>query len=88
MLAAFRAVENRVWLVRAANTGISAFVDPVGRIIHRAAYLEQAVRVCRIDLMEISSVYRKWGDWFAVSCAAFLGLLLVGRLVKRRKENP
>ena len=84
MLAAFRAVENRVWLVRAANTGISAFVDPVGRIIHRAAYLEQAVRVCRIDLMEISSVYRKWGDWFAVSCAAFLGLLMVGRLVRKR----
>jgi apolipoprotein N-acyltransferase len=83
MLAAFRAVENRVWLVRAANTGISAFVDPVGRIIHRAAYLEQAVRVCRIDLLEISSVYRKWGDWFSVSCSVVLVLLVVGRVVRK-----
>ena len=72
MLAAFRAVENRVWLVRGANTGISAFVDPVGRIVHRTAYLEQAVRVCRIDLMGGPSVYRKWGDWFSVSCSIFL----------------
>jgi len=66
------------------DTNCAMFVDPAGRIIHRAAYLEQAVRVCRIDLMEISSVYRKWGDWFSVSCSIFLGLLVVGRLVKRR----
>jgi apolipoprotein N-acyltransferase len=87
MLAAFRAVENRVWLVRAANTGISAFVDPVGRIIHRADYLEQAVRVCRIDLMETSSLYRKWGDWFAFSCSIFLGLLVAVRLVRGRRRR-
>ena len=49
MLSAFRAVENRTWLVRVANTGISAFVDPVGRILHRTAVFEEAVRVCRID---------------------------------------
>jgi apolipoprotein N-acyltransferase len=87
MLAAFRAVENRVWLVRSANTGISAFVDPVGRIVHRAAYFEQGVRMCHIDLMEISSVYRKWGDWFSVSCSVFLGLWVAGRLVSGRKRS-
>lgn len=88
MLAAFRAVENRVWLVRAANTGISAFVDPVGRITHRAAYLEQAVRVCKVDLMGLSTVYRKWGDWFPVTCLVLLGFLTAGRLVTRPAAVP
>lgn len=87
MLSAFRAVENRVWLVRVANTGISAFVDPVGRIVQRTALLEQAVRVCRIDRMEGSSFYGKWGDWLPVSFLIFLGLLTTSRLVKRAKSK-
>jgi apolipoprotein N-acyltransferase len=85
MLSAFRAVENRTWLVRVANTGISAFVDPVGRILHRTAVFEQAVRVCRIDRMGGSSFYRKWGDWLPVSCLVFLGLLAAGRLFVRAR---
>ena len=85
MLSAFRAVENRTWLVRVANTGISAFVDPVGHILHRTAVFEHAVRVCRIDRMEGSSFYGRWGDWLPVSCLVFLGLLAVGRLVKRAR---
>jgi apolipoprotein N-acyltransferase len=85
MLSAFRAVENRTWLVRVANTGISAFVDPVGHILHRTAVFEQAVRVCRIDRMEGSSFYGRWGDWLPVSCLVFLGLLAVGRQVKRAR---
>ena len=90
MLSAFRAVENRTWLVRVANTGISAFVDPVGRILHRTAVFQKAVRVCRIDRMEGSSFYGRWGDWLPVSCLVFLGLLAVGRLFKRArgKEAP
>ncbi len=87
MLAAFRAVENRVWLVRAANTGISAFIDPVGRITHRAAYLEQAVRVCKVNLMDLPTVYRKWGDWFPLTCLVLLGLLTVGRLLALKKRG-
>ncbi len=82
MLSALRAVENRVWLVRVANTGISAFVDPVGRILHRTGVFEQAVRVCRIDRMESSSVYNRWGDWLPVSFLVFLVLAAAGRIAK------
>jgi apolipoprotein N-acyltransferase len=83
MLSAFRAVENRVWLVRAANTGISAFVDPVGHILYRTAVFEQAVRVCRIERMESSSFYNKWGDWLPVSFLILLSVLTLGRVVRR-----
>jgi apolipoprotein N-acyltransferase len=85
MLSALRAVENRTWLVRVANTGISAFVDPVGRILHRTSVFEQAVRVCRIDRMEGDSFYGKWGDWLPLSCLVLLVLLAVGRLAGRTR---
>jgi apolipoprotein N-acyltransferase len=87
MLSAFRAVENRTWVVRVANTGISAFVDPVGRILHRTAVFEQAVRVCRIDRMGGASFYGKWGDWLPISCVLFLGLVTVGRLLRGAKSE-
>lgn len=82
MLCAFRAVENRVWLIRAANTGISAFVDPVGRILHRTSLFEQAVRVGRIERLNVSSLYRRWGNWLPISCLVFIGLLAAERLVR------
>jgi apolipoprotein N-acyltransferase len=84
MLSALRAVENRVWLVRVANTGISAFVDPVGRILHPTAVFEQAIGVCTIDRMEGGSIYSRWGDWLPISCLILLGLLTAAQLVKRK----
>jgi len=39
-MARFRAVENRVWLVRAANTGVSAIVAPSGRIVDQTRLFE------------------------------------------------
>jgi apolipoprotein N-acyltransferase len=83
MLSTLRAVENRVWLVRAANTGISAFVDPVGRILHRTAVFEQATRVCTIDRMRSSSLYTAWGDWFPFACLALLALAAAARFLRR-----
>ena len=87
MLASFRAVENRVWLVRDANTGISAFVDPVGRILNRTPLLRQDARVCSIELMELPSLYKAWGDWFPISCSILAGFLLVFGLVKNKRNR-
>ena len=77
MLASFRAVENRVWLVRAANTGISAFVDPAGRILDRIPLFQQGERVRMIELLDVPSIYKAWGDWFPISCTVILTLLLL-----------
>ncbi len=48
-IAALRAVENRVWISRCATTGISACIDPYGRILRKTKYNEQAVLVCDIN---------------------------------------
>lgn len=69
-MAAFRAVENRRSLVRAANTGISGFVDPVGRTLSATPLFEDAARVQTIPLLTQKTVYTRWGDLFAMACLA------------------
>jgi apolipoprotein N-acyltransferase len=76
MLASFRAVENRVYLVRCANTGISAVVDPLGRISERTSLFNEALRVETIRLANIPSVYQKWGDWLPRLCSLISFIVL------------
>ncbi len=44
----FRAVENRCWLVRSANTGISAIIDPWGRVVSRSDLFERGYAISTI----------------------------------------
>ena len=79
-----RAAENQRWIVRATNNGISAVIDPAGRVIDTLPeYREAAARLrynYRVDL----TFYTKHGDWF-VLCAAVASLcaLLYSQYPKR-----
>ncbi len=91
MLASFRAVENRVWLIRAANTGISAFVDPMGRIVIRTPVYEQAERAHPIELMDMPCLYKAWGDWFPATSSILSALLLLAAIstgIRQRRGSP
>ena len=65
---AMRAVENRVPLVRAANTGISAIVDIDGRIRARTALLETTFLADRLAWPQVTAFYTRHGDWFVTLC--------------------
>ncbi|MEN8779943.1 MAG: apolipoprotein N-acyltransferase [Desulfobacterales bacterium] len=77
----FRAIENRRALIRSANTGISGFVDPVGRILGKTALFSDAVEVRQVPLISTVSLYSRLGDAFAVACLAVAGILLCGVVV-------
>ena len=64
----FRAVENRRALARSANTGISGFIDPAGRILASTPLLEEAVITQSLPLINEKSLYTRFGDWFAQIC--------------------
>ena len=66
----FRSVENRVPLVRAANTGVSAIVDGNGRVLQSLPTLKQDVLIGEAPLDDRSSLYSSWGDWFGQTCLA------------------
>lgn len=70
-MAAFRALETRRYLVRSANTGISAVVDPYGRVLAATALFEEAVLVRAVAPRRDRTPYVRFGDWFAA--AASLG---------------
>lgn len=90
----FRAVENRVYLVRCANTGISCFIDPYGRIVDRVKDVKgqdifvRGVLTRRVTPMESQTIYTRYGDilvWLSVLCSA--GFLLMAFTRKRRRVN-
>jgi apolipoprotein N-acyltransferase len=72
-----RAVENRTWVVRSTTTGISAFIDPWGRVRAASPLFEAAVLRQEITPQHVSTIYQRWGDVFAYAClAASIGVLL------------
>jgi apolipoprotein N-acyltransferase len=85
--AVLRAVETRRWLARAALTGISAFVDPSGRVVARLEVGANGVLVAAPVPCRGLTPRARLGDWWAVMAAvAALGMLVLGR--KRDRLNP
>lgn len=82
----FRAVENRRSLVRCANTGISGFVDPVGRIVWKTALFEDAVAIRDVPALTGTTVYTRFGDWLPLACLLVLGLLVVEGVMRNRHK--
>jgi apolipoprotein N-acyltransferase len=69
-MVAFRAIEQRRYLVRASSSGPSAIVDPSGRVVARSAPLSGAVVDGAIAARDERTVYSRVGDLFVFACAA------------------
>ncbi len=77
-MARLRAVENRVYLVRAANTGISALIDPLGRIKKRTELFTEDVITADVGFRKgPQSIYTRYGDFLAYVSLVFTGLVMV-----------
>jgi apolipoprotein N-acyltransferase len=84
-MTAFRAVESGRYLVRAANTGITAVVDPRGRVVERTNLFEPTVLVRDVPLLSGTTFYARHGDVFAW---AALGATLALTASLFAKERP
>ena len=76
----FRAVENRRTLARAANTGISGFVDPVGRILAATPLMQEAVVTRAVPLIKEKTIYTRFGEVFAWTCLAVVLSVILFRI--------
>jgi len=81
-MARFRAVENRIWLVRAANTGITAIIDPAGRIVAQTPIFETGFLNGRVGLGAQPTLYTRIGDVLPLACL----LLAVYWLIRTRRR--
>jgi apolipoprotein N-acyltransferase len=75
--ASFRAVENRKWIIRCANGGISGFIDPTGRIHQQSTMYQSIVLIDNIIPNNKSTFYIKFGDVFAQFCFGVAGMGLI-----------
>ena len=75
-LARLRAIETGKWVVRSANTGISAIIDPQGNIIQNLPWAKAGALKYAVPVTDHVSVYAKAGDWiyYLMSFMAVLAL--------------
>jgi apolipoprotein N-acyltransferase len=74
-MVAFRSVENRLAFARAANTGISGFIDPYGRVRDATPIFSQQAVSGTIELGSQKTFYAKYGDLFGYGCVIITALL-------------
>jgi apolipoprotein N-acyltransferase len=85
--ARMRAIENSRWLLRDTNTGLTASIDPYGRVV---AHLERKARAALsapYALTNVTTFYSEHGDWFAYLCAIISMGALVGRFTFHPKTE-
>lgn len=82
-IARMRSIETRRFMVRAANSGISAVVEPNGRVKRRLGMFERGTFVAGVRPLQALTFYARHGDLFAQACVwIFIGGLLSGRLYR------
>ena len=68
----FRAVENRLYVVRAANTGVSAIIDATGRITAQTDLIVRTFLTGPVKIHRLETFYTKYGDLFVFFCTIAL----------------
>ena len=87
-MAVLRAIENRRYVVRCAATGISGVIDPWGRVIKSAGIFERKTIHQSVVPSSATTLYTRFGDWFAHACAAATTMAVVFvviSILRRRK---
>jgi len=91
----FRCIENRVDAVRAANTGVTCFIDSVGAV----EYIAKDDPACGVPASKTSAVrvrpagtpltfYSRYGDWaFAHPCAILAAISLAAFLISEKRPR-
>ncbi len=73
-----RAIETRMGIARAANSGISEFVDPFGHAYQASTLGQQTVVIGRLRTSDVTTLYVRWGDWVGTLVVlAMLGFAVV-----------
>jgi apolipoprotein N-acyltransferase len=76
-MARMRAIENRRWILRDTNTGVTAAIDPYGRVVQSAPRHVFTSLAVQYGFRDDVTLYTRHGDVFAYAC----GIIVIGALV-------
>jgi apolipoprotein N-acyltransferase len=87
-LTRLRAVELGLWVIQAAPSGISAIVDPAGRIVKRTDLYEAAILTGEVRLGGSMTLFVRWGEGPAMLAAVAAVLMAISPSVRVRMRRP
>jgi apolipoprotein N-acyltransferase len=82
-----RAIENGRWILSATDTGVTASIDPYGRIAERLPRKERSALVAHYALTSVITFYTRHGDWFSGLCAIISAGALLTRFLDSKKSG-
>jgi apolipoprotein N-acyltransferase len=82
-----RAIENDRWVLRATNTGVTASIDPYGRVVDQMPRHVRGALLARFNFIDGTTFYTRHGDWIAWICAVLTGALVAGSLLRSRRRG-
>jgi apolipoprotein N-acyltransferase len=89
MMARMRAIENRISVVRCANSGFSMFIDGYGKVTNTTRLYTRTTIYGDVLLRKADSFYAKYGDWFLILCmliaSSGLALIITMSIVRKVK---
>lgn len=77
-----RAIESGKYVVRAANTGISSIIDPMGKVNQELGALERGYIVGEVSMIEGNTIYTHIGNLFVYCCMALVALITLFNIFK------
>ena len=86
LISRMRAAENHRWMLRVTNNGVTAAIDPAGRIRRSTEEYQEVVARMPFSYASTQTLYTRWGDWFVMACAALTAFSLAAGRGRWRAE--
>ena len=90
-MAVFRSIENRRWLLRSTSNGISALVDPAGRIVTQSPLHKPDHFLASFQYLKQKTIFTRWGYLFPYLCLILIlldGFRAILKKAKKRFHQP
>jgi len=82
-----RAIENNRWLLSATDTGVTASIDPLGRVLVHIPRKQRTALVAPYARISVTTFYTRHGDWFAYLCAIISLAALLSRFAYSKQKK-
>jgi apolipoprotein N-acyltransferase len=82
-----RAIENNRWILRSTNTGITASIDPYGRVVDQMPRHIRGALLAKFNFIDGTTFYTRHGDWIGWICAVLIAVLIGASLLRSRRHR-